>query len=284
MRIMKNRNKKSIILVTTVILLILFGISINLVSAAEYWGYDTGKRAHAYDSSKDEQAIAFQTRILFSRENSGDSWKLSEIKLYLLTSLKDDGIDGSFNYWVYGGSWKYFIDEVKFEVKIERYIMDPAEKIWIIEPLSGSALAYSAHGVGEGSAGSNDPRLEALFYWAVTELIDLIPYFGELASSVFSFVIAGTASSDSFTTGTTSDSRWCSYEEGYMQEQETLGIRVYLDATQTIYKSTHPYFHHRITIKYTVVTKSIGNYWALGVPYTAEYTEWTITNQVVIQI
>lgn len=285
MKIMKNRNKKSIILATTVIFLILFVTSINSVSATEYWGYDTGKRAHAYNSSKDEQVIGFQTRVLFSRENSGDNWKLAEIKLGLETSLKDDGIDGSYNYIFVGGNWRYYIDEIKFEVKIARYDFDPAEKRWIITPLSGSVLSTMGKGVSEGSGGSYDPWMSGLYNWIVCQIIGTVPYFGTIGSAAFSFITIGSPPGDSFSSGSTSNSHWCKFKEGYMQQQETLGIRVYMDATQNIYKSTHPWSHHEITIKYTVVTKSIGYYWAYpNSHWVSECYEWTTTNQVTIQI
>jgi len=285
MKIMKNRNKKSIILATTVIFLILFVTSINSVSAIEYWGYDTGQRAHAYDSSKDEQVIGFQTRILFSRGNSGDRWKLAEIKLGLETSLKDDGYDGSYNYIFCWGNWRYYIDEVKFEVEIQRYDYDPAEKQWMITPLSGNVLSTSGKGVSEGSGGSYDPWMSGLYNWIVGSVIGLVPYFGTIGSAAFSFITIGAPSGDTFSSGSTSNSHWCKFKEGEMQQQETLGIRVYMDATQNIYKSTHSWSHHRITIKYTVVTKSIGiDCYCFGGCHVSECQEWTTTNQVIIQI
>lgn len=232
------------------------------VVALEYWGYDTAKYATQYNANSsntnDDAVLSYQTRVLFSRENSNDNWKLSELKFGLIFSLNPDSPDKSINYWIAHEHWTYYIDWIKFEVKIEEYVFDRYMKRYYITPLGGESLLCEGCGVSE-AGDTSDELLLTLYEFTAEQLAGLMhPFFGLLLDTVFTTVGYYTPSGDAFNTGSTSNSDWCAYQQNPLHKVYNMGITVWFSTLKDIPKSTHPYITHRITIYYTIQVKKMG--------------------------
>ena len=285
---MKGNVKKYKILTTTVLLGILFVMYINSVTALEYWGYDTGKYATQYyaSSNNDDAVLSYQTRVLFSRENSNDNWKLSELKLALIFSLNPDSPDKSENYWFTIYHWTYYIDWIKFEIKIEEWIFNRFEKEYYVTPLGGNTLGAEGCGVSE-SGDTSDDLLFTLYEYTAEELAGVIhPFFGLLLHTVFTVVNYLLPSGDAFDTGSTSNSDWCAYQQNPSDKVNNMGITVWFSALKDIPKSTHPYISHMITIYYTIQVKKMGYGSGFMAPWfpIGPVPAYTISRSVRIEI
>jgi hypothetical protein len=267
---LKTKFKKYKIAAAPALVLFLLIVCSTTGVALEYWGYDTGKYATQYthnsSNTTDDAVLGYQTRVLFSREDSNDNWRLSELKFGLIFSLNPDSPDKSENYWFVIQHWTYYIDWIKFEVKVERYIRDPATKTYIIEPLGGNTVMLEGCGVSE-EGDTSDELLMTLYEFIAEQLAGVVhAFFGLLLDTVFTVVDYVTPSGDAIDTGTTSNSDWAAYKENPSDKVYNMGIVVWFRALKNIPKSTNIYIRHRITIYYTIQVKKMGYGSSLWLP------------------